>query len=118
VKTEHSSTDPGVVRGKDALEQEQPIYQIRVKGHLGDHWADWFEGLTISQEKDGSTLLTGPMADQAALHGLLARIRDLCLPLLAVNRVAQPPGDSSQVAEEEQRFELDDQLCLRHGEET
>ena len=105
MKAEHSSTDPGVARGKDATEPEQPIYQIRVKGHLGDHWADWFEGLTISQEKDGSTLLTGPMADQAALHGLLVKVGNLCLPLLAVNRIALPSGDSSQSAEVEQQHE-------------
>lgn len=118
MKTEHSSKDPGVAQGKDAAAWEQPIYQIRVKGHLGAHCADWFEGLAISQENDGSTVLTGPVADQAALHGLLVKIGNLCLPLLSVNRVALPLGDSSQVTEEEQRYESDSQLCVRDGEQT
>jgi hypothetical protein len=59
------------------------IYQIRIKGHLGSEWADWFEGLTITLEEDGDTLLTGPVVDQAALHGLLKKIRDLGLPLVS-----------------------------------
>ncbi len=63
------------------------IYQIRIKGHLGHQWTDWFEGLTITLEENGETLLTGPVADQAALHGLLKKVRDLGMPLLAVNRV-------------------------------
>jgi len=62
-------------------------YEIRIKGHLEDRWADWFEGMTITLEEDGDTLLTGPVADQAALHGLLKRVRDLGLPLLSVNSV-------------------------------
>jgi hypothetical protein len=60
------------------------IYQIRLKGHLGREWADWFEGLTITLEEDGNTLLTGPVIDQAALHGLLKKVRDLGLPLVSV----------------------------------
>jgi hypothetical protein len=80
---------------------DQPIYQIRIKGHLGDQWADWFEGLIIGQEKEGITVLTGPMADQAALHGLLARTRNLCLSLISVNRVARPSCGSGQMEEEE-----------------
>lgn len=62
------------------------IYQIRVKGVLGEAWSDWFDGLTVTPQDD-ETLLTGPVRDQAALHGLLARIRDLGLPLLSVRRV-------------------------------
>jgi hypothetical protein len=65
---------------------DQPmIYQIRIMGHLGPHWAGWFEGLTITLEDNGETVLTGPVADQTALHGLLRRVRDLGMPLLAVN---------------------------------
>ena len=71
------TTDPG----------QPPVYQIRIKGHLGPRWADWFEGLTIALEENGDTLLTGPVVDQAALHGLLRRVRDLGLPLLAVVRL-------------------------------
>ncbi len=61
------------------------IYQIRIKGHLGRTWTDWFAGLTITLEEDGDTLLTGPVPDQAALHGLLKRVRDLGLPLISIN---------------------------------
>jgi hypothetical protein len=66
---------------------ESGLYEIRIKGHLEDRWADWFEGLTITQEEDGETLLTGPVVDQAALYGLLRKVRDLGMPLLSVNRV-------------------------------
>ena len=66
----------------------QPVvYQIRLKGHLGHQWTDWFEGLTITQEEDGDTLLTGPVIDQAALHGLLKKVRDLSMPLVSVSPV-------------------------------
>jgi hypothetical protein len=60
------------------------IYQIRIKGHLVREWTDWFEGLTITLGEDGDTLLTGPVIDQAALHGLLKKVRDLGLPLVSV----------------------------------
>lgn len=63
------------------------IYQIRIKGHLGRQWSDWFGGLTITLEDDGDTLLTGVVVDQAALHGLLKKVRDLGMPLVSVNRV-------------------------------
>ena len=67
------------------------IYQIRLKGHLGRQWTDWFEGLTITLEEDGDTLLTGPVIDQAALHGLLKKVRDLGLPLVSVGPVEPGP---------------------------
>jgi hypothetical protein len=60
------------------------VYQIRIKGHLGRQWADWFEGMAITLEDNGDTLLTGPVVDQAALHGLLKKVRDLGTPLLSV----------------------------------
>jgi hypothetical protein len=69
------------------------IYKIRIKGHLGQQWTDWFEGLTITLEENGDTLLTGPMVDDAALHGLLKKVRDLGMPLLSVNRVESGQAD-------------------------
>ena len=62
-----------------------PYYEIRLKGHLGDQWAEWFEGLTITLEDNGDTLLSGLVTDQAALHRLLKKVRDLGMPLLSVN---------------------------------
>jgi hypothetical protein len=73
------------------------VYQIRIKGHLGHQWTDWFEGLTITLEDDGETLLTGPVVDDAALHGLLKKVRDLGMPLLSVNRVEPGQADASDV---------------------
>jgi hypothetical protein len=67
--------------------QPDMVYQIRLKGHLGRQWTDWFDGLTITLEDSGDTLLTGPLADQAALHGLLKKVRDLGLTLLSLNQV-------------------------------
>ena len=69
------------------IEPPQPsIYQIRIQGHLGSEWKDWFEGLTITLQDNDETLLSGPVVDQAALYGLLRKVRDLGMPLLAVNR--------------------------------
>jgi hypothetical protein len=80
-------TDPG----------EAIIYQIRLKGHLGGQWSDWFGGLTITLEDNGETLLTGPVVDQAALFGLLRKVRDLGLPLLSVNCVESDQSEMSDV---------------------
>ena len=66
---------------------KQGVYEIRVKGILDRKWSDWFDGFTITPQGNDETLLTGPVADQAALHGLLAKIRDLGLPLLSVKRL-------------------------------
>ena len=66
---------------------EPGLYEIRIKGHLDDKWATWFEGLAITREGNGETRLTGPVVDQAALHGLLRKVRDLGLPLLSVIQV-------------------------------
>ena len=76
---------------------EPGIYEIRLKGHLDDKWADWFEGLTITQEDNGETLLRGPVVDQAALHGVLRKVRDLGLPLLSVMRIDPKPADGPDV---------------------
>jgi hypothetical protein len=70
---------------------DQPmVYQIRIKGHLGPRWRDWFGGMTITLEDNGDTLLTGPVVDQAALHGLLRKVRDLGMPLISAMRVRPP----------------------------
>ena len=66
------------------------VYQIRIKGHLGSRWADWFGDVTITLEDNGETLLTGPVVDQAALHGLLRKVRDLGMPLISAIRVEPP----------------------------
>ena len=72
-------------------------YEIRVKGHLDNRWADWFEGLTITLEDNGETLLTGPVVDQAALHGVLRKVRDVGMPLLSVNHVKPGEAEASDV---------------------
>ena len=81
------TTDPG----------EPLIYQIRIKGHLAPHWADWFEGLTLTLEANGDTLLTGPVIDQAALYGVLRKVRDVGLPLLSVVCVQPGQADGADV---------------------
>jgi hypothetical protein len=73
------------------------VYQIRISGHLGRQWTDWFEGLTITLEEEGDTLLTGPVIDQAALHGLLKKVRDLGMPLLSVNSLRSGLQDSPEI---------------------
>jgi hypothetical protein len=83
-----SRSDPG-----------QPVvYQIRLGGRLGPQWTDWFGGLTISLAENGDTLLTGPVVDQAALYGLLKKVRDLGMPLLSVNRVEAKQADAPEVS--------------------
>ena len=84
-----SKTDPA----------QPPVYQIRIEGYLGHQWTDWFDGLTITLEEDGDTLLTGPVVDQAALHGLLKKVRDLGTPLVSVVRVQPVQEDGSDVAQ-------------------
>ena len=80
---------------------DQPmVYQIRLKGHLGQRWMGWFEGLSVTLEGDGDTLLTGPVVDQAALHGLLKKVRDLGMPLLSVNSVGADRQDTSEVTQD------------------
>jgi len=81
----------------DEKHNQHQCYEIRIKGHLGHEWTDWFEGLTITLEEDGNTLLTGPVVDQAALHGLLKKVRDLGMPLLSVCPLEPGPTDASDV---------------------
>lgn len=78
---------------------ESAVYQIRITGHLNSEWADWFGGLTITLEDNGDTVLTGPVVDQAALHGLLRRVRDLGTPLISVARIKPDSVDRPDNAE-------------------
>lgn len=76
-------------------DQNEPgYYEIRIKGHLDDQWTGWFEGLTLTFEETGDTLLTGLVTDQAALQGLLKKVRDLGMPLISVNPVN--PGQANE----------------------
>jgi len=74
-------------------QDESGLYEIRLKGHLNDRWSDWFGGLTITLEDNGDTLLTGPVIDQAALHGLLKKVRDLGMPLVSVSPLEHGQAD-------------------------
>lgn len=85
----------------------QEAYLIRVKGHLGQQWNDWFDGFTITNVEDGQSIISGINVDQAALHGVLAKVRDLALPLLAVSRVA---AGECLVATEEHENERQESL--------
>ena len=76
--------------------QQHDIFQIRIKGHLiGKQWSSWFEEMTITLLDNGNSLLTGPVVDDAALHGLLKKVRDLGMPLLSVNRVDPDRTDTN-----------------------
>ncbi len=70
------------------------IYEIRVQGHLDQRWSAWFEGLAITYDTDDNTVLRGPLVDEAALHGVIIKVRDLAVPLLAVHRVEESASES------------------------
>ena len=78
--------------GSTRPQHEVELHEIRVQGHLDQRWTDWLDGMTVSHHRDGTTTLTGPLADQAALHGVLNRIRDLALPIVSVRRIS-PDGE-------------------------
>lgn len=82
-------------------EPDQPtIYRIRIKGHLGSRWNDWFEPMTITPEANGETTLSGPIVDQAALHGVLTKVRDLGLPLVSVMEVDPKQANGPDITKE------------------
>ena len=72
-------------------DQDPPQYEIRVAGHLAPHWSGWFDGLTVSTEDDGTTVIRGPVVDQAALHGLMQKLRDVGIPLIALTQIPGEP---------------------------
>lgn len=81
-----------------SVQPNQPMtYQIRLTGHLGQQWGDWFDGLTITLEENGDTVLTGKVVDQAALHGLLKKVRDLGMPLVSVIRISPEASNNVDV---------------------
>lgn len=84
MNTTHASTDD---------HHDTGVYEIRVKGHLDARWSDWFDGLSLRHERDGTTVIHGPVVDQAALHGLLRRVRDPGLPLVSVERIEPERAD-------------------------
>jgi hypothetical protein len=81
------------------------FYEIHIEGHLDDQWADWFDGMSITLKEDGTTLLSGPVADQSALYGLLRKVRDLGLILVAVNRVTDALNPQSTKKKESHKNE-------------
>ncbi len=85
------------------IDPEQPVnYEIRIEGHLSSQWTDWFDGLTVSLKETGETCLTGLVIDQAALYGLLKKVRDLGMPLVSVNRLGAIQVETTEVNEPHQ----------------
>ena len=81
-------------RNSETEKAQSMIYQIRIMGHLGREWEDWFEGLTLTALENGETLLTGPVVDQAALYGLLRKVRDVGMPLISVVCIKTDPAEA------------------------
>ena len=93
----------GNIRNPKNSPGQPAVYQIAFEGHLSPEWADWFGGLAITLQDNGDTLLTGPVADQAALYGLLKKVRDLGMTLLSVSRVGPDLEDRPEVEQQEER---------------
>lgn len=97
-----SDRSPDTTTGAQAAEHDATAhYGIRIRGHLAPHWSAWFDGMTIDTDAaDGTTLISGPVVDQAALHGLLQRLRDVGIPLVSLNQVSpdtnEPPARLTQ----------------------
>ena len=79
------------------------VYEIRIKGHLDSEWSDWFDNLSITQEEDGVTLLTGPFVDQAAFYGLLKRLNEFCLPLISFKKIEPDSNELQRKVNEDNR---------------
>jgi hypothetical protein len=80
-------TNQGGAMNEDDLTKAPPQYVIRIKGHLDSRWATWFDGLTLVNETDGTATISGPVVDQAALHGLLQKLRDVGIPLMSLTPI-------------------------------
>jgi hypothetical protein len=87
-------------------QRELKVYQIIIKGQLGSQWSAWFDGLTITPVEQGNTLLTGPVIDDAALHGLLKKVRDLGMPLISVNQIEAGLDDPEDAGKEKETSPL------------
>lgn len=84
-------------------ESDHIVYNIRIKGHLDERWSEWFDGLEFTHESDGTTTLSGPLPDQAALHSVLLKIRNMNLTLLSVTQSESKPGQEAQLNSEKER---------------
>ena len=94
------------------------VYEIRVKGHLDGRWSEWFDGLTIANVENGDALLSGEIVDQSALHGVLNKVRDLGLPLMAVSRIkSMPEGLRPIKQDDEKELGSDEWKRTRHAYE-
>jgi hypothetical protein len=83
---------------KSERDPDEPrIFEIRIQGHLSQQWQDWFEGLIITLEEEGNTLLNGPVVDQSALHGILKKLRNMNMPLLSVNSTDPHPAANCDI---------------------
>lgn len=103
VTSDHRSTEPS--SGAPAADHTATVqYELRVKGHLGDRWAAWFDGLSLTNSEDGSTVIRGPVIDQAALHGVLQKLRDIGIPLISLVQLrpeapSAPPAPRTRTPE-------------------
>jgi len=84
----------GETSAKDEKRCRSELYEIRIRGHLQDKWADWFEGMTLTRESDGTTTLSGPLPDQTALHSVLLKIRNMNLTLISVGQIERGSQDT------------------------
>ena len=80
------------------MSSDAPQYEVRVEGHLGTRWAAWFDGLSLSLEEDGTTVIRGPLVDQAAMHGLLRTLRDIGIPLISLAPLPPDETDTERPA--------------------
>jgi hypothetical protein len=114
-QTEVAFSEGGMSESQPDETAQHKEYQIRIRGHLSQQWSEWFQGLAITLDESGDTILTGTIVDQSALHGLLKRVRDLGLPLISVNRIeagvirqASSPPDEKRSSDQGSSEEVQD----------